>query len=114
MDEFCEFPVPNCSLPRLLPSPPTATEHECVDFPPPRGATVSHVLGDCVIQHVNEDREVYEALTALGREDESPLGNVTFESFVSSLPLGTQVHSPDVFRLTQFVTTLTPENVTRR
>ncbi len=85
---------------------------------------------------------MYEALTVLGREDESPLGNVTFESFVSALPLGvpyslsitvgldgtwghdesggsyeltqTQVHSPDVFRLTQFVTTLTPENVTRR
>ena len=31
---------------------------------------------------------MYEALTTLGREDESPLGNVTFESFVSALPLG--------------------------
>ena len=88
MDEFCVFPVPTWSLPRRLPSPPTETEHECVDFPPSPGVTVSHVLGDCAIQHVNEDREVYEALAALGREDESPLGNVTFESFVSALPLG--------------------------
>ncbi len=31
---------------------------------------------------------MYETLTVLGREDESPLGNVTFESFVSVLPLG--------------------------
>jgi hypothetical protein len=49
--------------------------------------TVSHVLGDCEIQHVNEDREVYEELAILGHEDESPLGNVKFESFVSVLPL---------------------------
>ncbi len=88
MDEFCVFPVPTWSLPRRLPSPPTATEHECVDFPPSPGVTVSHVFGDCAIQHVNEDREGYESLEALGREDESPLGNVTFESFVSTLPLG--------------------------
>ena len=67
MDEFCVFPVPTWSLSRRLPSPPTATEHECVDFPPSPGVTVSHVLGDCAIQHVNEDREVYEALAALGR-----------------------------------------------
>ena len=51
---------------------------ECCVFPVPTWS----------LSHVNEDREVYETLVALGREDESPLGNVTFESFVSALPLG--------------------------
>ena len=92
---------------------------------------------------LNEDREVCDTLAALAQEEESPLGNVTFQSLVSVLPVGvpyshsitvgldgtwgvdpsasevlmndmqTQVHKPDVLRLAQFVTTLVPENVTR-
>ena len=61
MDEFCFLPMPPSS-----PLPAAAQE----GLP------------------LNDDRELYAELTALADVHECPLGNVTFQSLVSSLPVG--------------------------
>ena len=67
MDDFRPLSVPVWSFP--------------IDFPSPAG-----------MEHVHEDetpnREVYDALSALEHEEESPLEEATFETLVSTLPLG--------------------------
>ena len=61
MDEFCFFPLPSSS-------------------PPPVAAEEGLPL--------NDDGELYAELVALTEVHECPLGNVTFQSLVSELPVG--------------------------